>query len=114
MTIGINDVKKCSNCFQDKVITDYFVFNKAKDGRQSMCIVCYKQYFKGWRLSRTQAPATEFPNSKTCSHCHLEKPVSQFGRRSVSKDKLHYLCKLCQRIDNRKALKRYMENKRND
>lgn len=111
--IGINDVKKCSNCFQEKPIIEYYMFNKAKDGRQSMCIPCYKEYFKTWRANKKESPATEFPQSKVCQHCHVEKPVSQFGKRSVSKDKLHYLCKPCHRIDNKKALKRHLEKKSN-
>ena len=106
-------MKKCSNCFMEKPIVEYYIFSKSKDGRQSMCISCYKQYYKDWRSSRKESAPTEHPKSKVCQHCHLEKPVSQFGKRSVSKDKLHYLCKPCQRIDNKKALKRYKENKAN-
>jgi hypothetical protein len=112
--IGINDVKKCSNCFQEKPIVEYYIFNKSKDGRQSMCIPCYKQYYKQWRQNKKESPATSTPQSKVCQHCHLEKPISQFGKRSVSPDKKHYLCLPCHRIDNKKALKRYKEKKLNE
>jgi len=33
--------------------------------------------------------------TKTCSRCKMAKPVSDFSKRSQSKDGLHYLCKDC-------------------
>lgn len=106
-------MKKCNSCFIEKPIIEFYVFNKAKDGRQSMCIVCYKNYFKTWRERRTNAPQTQFPQSKVCNKCKVEKPISQFGKRSASKDKHSYLCKPCNRIQTKEAMKRHLERKQN-
>lgn len=104
-------MKKCSACFMEKPITEFYVANHTISGRQSMCIPCYKAYFKQWREQRKEAKAIENPQSKVCQDCGLEKPVSQFGKRSTSKDKLMYVCKPCWRIQTRNALKRHYRKK---
>jgi hypothetical protein len=104
-------MKKCSQCFELKQITDYYVLNKAKDGRQAMCIPCYKSYFKNWTEIRQGRPQSEFPQSKTCTTCHVEKPISQFGTRSSSLDKKLSVCKPCWRIAVTKARRRHMAKK---
>lgn len=105
-------MKKCSQCFQEKPVTEFHISSKSKDGRQVKCKPCMAQYYADWRSHRKQAPAIEQPQSKTCLQCHVEKPISQFGKRSVSLDKKHYLCKECQRKQNREALKKHYARKR--
>ena len=99
-------MKKCSACFQEKPITEYYVATKNKDGRQAMCTPCYKEYFKTWRDNRKANAGIEPAQSKTCIHCHVEKPISQFGKLSVAVDKKMSVCKQCWRISVQKAKKR--------
>jgi hypothetical protein len=112
--IGIKAMKKCTQCFLEKPLSDYYNLNNTADGKQSMCISCYKVYFKRWRETRKGMTQSEFPTSKVCAQCGVEKPVSQFGKRSVSKDKLMYDCKPCWRKKTQKALTRHYEKRRNE
>jgi hypothetical protein len=104
-------MKKCSACFIEKPPTEFHVANHTASGRQSMCIPCYKTYYKNWREARKESSQSEFPQSKKCQDCGLEKPVSQFGKRSTSKDKLMYVCKPCWRVQTRQALKKHYAKK---
>lgn len=105
-------MKKCSQCFIEKPIIEFHIANKSKDGRQAKCKSCMASYYAAWRGQRIESPAIEQPQSKRCLECHVEKPISQFGRRSVSLDKKHYLCKECQRKQNREALRKHYARKR--
>lgn len=46
---------------------------------------------------------------KKCSKCNSLKPLSEFGKRSDSKDGLAHHCKICERISARKRRERYKE-----
>jgi hypothetical protein len=50
--------------------------------------------------------ATVVPKPKTCPDCGLEKPISQFGLRSVSPDKHSTYCKPCWRTRSYAAAKK--------
>ena len=45
--------------------------------------------------------------SKKCSHCHLEKPLSNFSKSSYSADGLRYECKICSKIYNSRNSKNH-------
>ena len=106
-------MKKCSNCFQEKPLTE---FNNANKGtsKQSMCKTCYKAYFKAWRLARKAQPQAVVVQAKTCYDCGLEKPISQFGKRAISLDKKNDYCKECWVSRVRKSQRKARENKLND
>ena len=104
-------MKKCSVCFQEKPMLEYYNSSKSKDGKQNHCKDCYKIYFKDWRSRRQESPQSEFPQAKTCLDCGKERPISQFGRRSASKDKKMSVCKDCWRIQTRNALARHYQKK---
>lgn len=80
---------------QQKSINEFYNANHTKTGKQSMCIPCYKAYFKAWRVARSEAQAKMVVQSKVCLDCGLEKPISQFGKRSISPDKHNVYCKPC-------------------
>lgn len=98
-------------CFQEKPMTEYYNSSSQKDGKQNHCKACYKIYFTNWRSMRQEAPQTEFPQSKVCQDCGIERPISQFGKRSASKDKKMHVCKDCWRIQTRNALARHYQNR---
>jgi superfamily II helicase len=102
-------MKKCSMCFQEKPILDFYNNSSKKDGKQTFCKDCYKSYYKNWVEVRKESPQTEFPQSKTCTECHVERPISQFGKRSAAKDKKMSVCKDCWRIVTRNALARHFQ-----
>lgn len=98
-------------CFQMKPISEFYNSSRHALGKQSHCKACYKVYFDNWRTMRQQAPQTEFPQSKVCLDCGVERPISQFGKRSASKDKKMSVCKDCWRIQTRNALARHYQKK---
>lgn len=107
-------MKRCKNCDEIKDFDAFYNMSRSSDGKQHMCIPCYRKYFKEWRKNRNEMPQTEFPTSKICWGCKTEKPISQFGKRSVSKDKHLDWCRPCWRIETRKAIKRMKERHANE
>ena len=102
---------KCSNCFVEKEVTDFSVSSQTRS-RQYMCKQCQKVYHKAWRASKKAAEATVDVQSKVCYDCRVEKPRSQFGKKSVAKDKLNEYCKPCWRIRTYAAQKKAAANAR--
>ena len=98
-------------CFQEKQLSEFHESSNSR-GKQYTCKSCTKSYFDNWRKTRIEASQTEFPQSKTCKECHVEKPISQFGKRSSNKDKKNDYCIQCWRIKTQKALKKYYANKK--
>lgn len=92
----IREMKTCSNCKQLKPVTE-FNLGKLKygDGFQNNCKPCQSAYYKAYNASRKAAQPKVVPQSKICRDCHSEKPISQFGKRSVSPDKHNIYCKPC-------------------
>lgn len=82
-------------CMQEKTVDQYNNSNTIGLGKQYTCRDCSKAYFKAWSASRIDKKQSEYPNSKTCRDCGLEKPISQFGKRSLSLDKHNIYCKPC-------------------
>jgi hypothetical protein len=100
-------VKKCARCFQDKSYTEFNTDNKTRgDGFQGYCKPCQSAYYKAYNAARTDAQAKVEVQSKVCLDCHLEKPISQFGRREISLDKHNSYCKPCWRLRSRKAIRK--------
>lgn len=96
---------KCSQCFQEKALSEFYDAGTSR-GKQYMCIPCYKEYFKVWIEEKKAKPQTEFPQSKICLDCKVEKPISQFGKRSSNKDKKNIYCIPCARLRTYRSLKR--------
>jgi len=102
-------MKKCSSCFTEKPISEFY--NSNKNGKQSMCIPCYKAYFKAWRQARKAQPQSSFPTSKVCFKCGLDRPLSQFGKRSLALDKKNDYCKDCWKAISYAAQKKFLKKK---
>jgi len=89
-------VKKCAMCFTEKEITDFNLSNrKYGDGRSSYCRECQSTYYKAYNEARKAAQPKVVLMFKTCRDCGSEKPISQFGKRSLSLDKHNIYCKPC-------------------
>jgi hypothetical protein len=90
-------MKKCSKCTIEKPTEQFSRHKNSKDGRQSYCKECSSIEFNKFRVNRLQEGIILHVDSKVCIKCRLEKPRSQFGKRSVSKDGLADYCKSCWR-----------------
>lgn len=105
-------MKQCTLCKEEKPLSEYYKNAKAADGHAFRCKVCTSIYYKGYNASRKVAKARVEVKSKVCRECHLEKPISQFGRKETSLDKHQIYCKPCWRIRCAKAMRKMYTNAR--
>jgi hypothetical protein len=98
-------MKKCIRCNEWKFPLGFSRNAKSKDYLQNYCKPCARQYFKEYTEKRKADGVLVEVTSKVCAECNVEKPVSQFGKRTVSKDGLNSYCKPCWRnyLNRRKA-----------
>jgi hypothetical protein len=86
-------MRKCIQCKENKLLTEFHA--SSRDSAQWMCIPCAKTYHKAWQAISKARPAKLNGTSKVCRDCGLEKPYSQFGKRSIAMDKKMSYCKPC-------------------
>lgn len=91
-------MKICNTCNESKDFSKFSKNIRSADGHNYRCKACQSAYYKGYNVARKSAEATTVPQSKTCLDCHLEKPISQFGKKSNVPDKHNIYCKPCWRI----------------
>ena len=105
-------MKNCTLCKETKPLSEYYKNSKTADGHTFRCKTCTSAYYKGYNTSRKVAKARVEVKSKVCRECGLEKPISQFGRKSTSLDKYNIYCKPCWRIRCAKAMRKMYANGR--
>ena len=103
---GKQEMKVCSICMVEKDINEFHKSKKTLDGYVVRCKSCVSAYYKGYNASRKAANARVDIKSKVCRDCHLEKPISQFGKRATSLDKYNIYCKPCWRTRTLAAIRR--------
>lgn len=104
-------MKKCSSCKVEKPISEFNNSNGSKDGKQYMCITCSSAYIKGWVAHRSLLQPVVNGSSKTCYDCKSEKPLSQFGKKATTKDKLNIYCKECWNIRCKASQRKYHQQR---
>ena len=107
-------MKKCSSCKNEKMLSEFNELAHTKDGKQAMCKACYKVYLKAWADHRKDAKAQLVVDAKVCLDCALKKPISQFGKKSVSLDKHNEYCKPCWKQRNLVAQRKFQAKKRSN
>ena len=107
---GWFQMKKCSKC-KETLSLDNFAkdIRNTADGHQSFCRPCQSTYYKAYNASRRDADAAVSVTSKVCRDCGLTKPISQFGKKSVSLDKHNIYCKPCWRTRTQIATRKMMQ-----
>lgn len=93
--IEIIKMKNCTKCNTIKPVTEFSMSKATKDGFNSYCRSCQSTYYKAYNAEMKASKPRVVPQSKVCRDCGLEKPISQFGKRSVSPDKHNIYCKPC-------------------
>ena len=81
------------------------------DKLQAACKDCKNAYSRGYTRARTAAEQSVVVDAKVCKDCGLEKPISQFGKRSISKDKKNDYCVPCWRIKTKESLRKHYAKK---
>ena len=94
----VDGMKKCSKCGEWKPLSEFYKRKERKSGYNSWCIDCCKdryvkkQYPKPVRQRNYKDNKIGF---KFCRSCGIEKPISEFYKKSSAKDGLDYRCKDC-------------------
>ena len=81
--------KTCTNCKQDKKLSDFQKRGFDRHGRQrwmGQCKDCMKAAYQGKEYDLTQ---------RTCSDCGELKPRAEFHQNSTRKGGFEYICKVC-------------------
>jgi hypothetical protein len=99
-------MKTCVKCFTEKPVTEYSTDKKSSDGFFSYCKQCQSAYMKAYMASRSEAKQSVVHQSKVCYDCGLEKPISQFGKKSTSLDKHNVYCKRCWYLRCKKSMEK--------
>lgn len=113
--------KVCTSCHIDKPFT-CFTKGRGKYNLKPKCRECIAKHGKAQRIEARQKRIAEkqllpLPTSKTCTHCEIEKSLTEFSKSSYSDTTYQSWCKKCMRgnshrhyIANRDALnKRHKE-----
>jgi RNase P subunit RPR2 len=99
-------MKSCSVCKEEKSLEHFYKDSSTADKKSNRCKSCQSAYYKGYNASRKTAKARYDVKSKVCRDCGLEKPISQFGKKSTSLDKHQIYCNPCWRQRTYESMRR--------
>ena len=91
--IGKKKIKNCRKCEKDKCISEYYVHGA---GHRPRCKSCTKE-----DVREAANRKREIPNEKKCCRCKKQKPITEFGTMSSTKDKHRPECKCCSKASKR-------------
>ena len=113
--------KLCKSCNTMKPLGDFSVSKKAKDGRQSKCKPCFKEYQQAHRygISQKQYHALLEHHQGKCGVCHKEKPLVVDHNHDTGRVR-GFLCSQCNAalgllndsIDNLRSAVGYLQHDR--
>lgn len=91
--------KICKDCGRELPLDQFPRHPKSRDGHTSVCAECYSKKMKAVHAKADAAqPKESLPEGqRRCSKCGRVLPVSEFARRSKSKDGLQYECRDCKK-----------------
>lgn len=97
--------KVCNVCQIEKSTTQFSKKKTNKDGLETYCKDCYKviwgEYNREYNLKRKSlydySDPFYFENSKVCTKCNIEKPLTEYGRDAKGTNGLKCLCNDCRK-----------------
>ena len=93
--INITKTKKCNHCKDEKILDQFYKDKNAKDGYESKCKKCRKQYLEiGPKNKRIQLIPEDI-NNKICCKCKIENKKLNFPKNKGNKDGYANQCKQC-------------------
>ena len=90
--------KICRLCNEEKILTDFNISIKTKDGHFKECKACLsKKYFEKKALTPKKVkPVLEVPpGEKLCTTCKQQQPYSNFNKNKENVDGYSSKCKQC-------------------
>ena len=88
-------LKECSKCKESKYPDRFSKAPERKDGLNPWCKDCKNRRKRERNRERNPPLFNAETNTKKCSKCGEQKDVSNFTKRSSSKDGFHYWCRSC-------------------
>lgn len=94
--------KMCVGCQRLLPSENYHKNKAAKDGLQSRCKSCIKEYTRQYRQKNKRRNSSVVTNNslRNCTGCQTEKPVSEFYRAHSRADGYTTRCRDCTRKEN--------------
>lgn len=86
--------KRCTECKEIKDLLSFTKLKSSEDGYHVKCKDCKNKLQRKLHNSKEQKVVTV--DSKICSTCNINKPVSEFNKHKSSKDGLRSYCSPCQ------------------
>jgi hypothetical protein len=103
----------CTNCFVDKIDSEFSINRSRPNGLATWCKVCYSVKKKQTRsmvsASDLDARATAYPGPFKCSVCFVEKARDEFYLSKEKRNGLMSRCKDCQNASSVARAKRNPE-----
>lgn len=91
----MNTTKTCSRCQVSRLLIEYKKDKRNKDGLQSACTTCHKQYQQKRRAEIKAGIGVRIVSEKKCNRCQETKSAEMFYKDSACSDNLSTLCKVC-------------------
>ena len=85
--------KICTKCNKFKPLSDFSPKKELKDGLNTHCKACIREYHRARSAKNKLKPVQTTP--KKCSACGEIKPAHMFGKCRSKKGGLYHKCKLC-------------------
>lgn len=89
------NTKTCSKCKNSKQFSEFKKDTRNKDGLQSACTSCHKDYQRKRREQIRSGVGVKQVVEKRCNRCKEVKPSNLFYKDSACADNLSTLCKVC-------------------
>jgi hypothetical protein len=104
--------KVCNKCGVEKDAGEFWNDIRRRDGLQCWCISCmneHKYTTHPERQRRKQHGHSDNPETKVCSNCNIEKPLSDFHFHKSREKGVDYFCKVCRNEYNRGYYAEHLE-----
>jgi len=97
MTIHGDDMetKICSNCKQEKALTEFYKMRASKDGYKARCKSCAKKDNRRCARNNSIKQKHTVSKTKTCARCGFVKSRIEFGKHLGQLDGKQAYCRLC-------------------
>lgn len=90
--------KQCYACKTVKATSDFYASPQTKDGLMTYCKECHKAKMKEGHARKAEHNIPVLPpagSTKMCRHCHVVKPIEEFGANKRMSDGIQNDCKTC-------------------
>ncbi len=102
------NTKTCSKCNKEQPTTEFKKDTRNKDGLQSACTSCHREYQRKRREQIRAGVGIKRVTEKQCNRCEETKPANMFYKDSACADNLSTLCKNCRNG----SMQKWRENNR--